>query len=52
MTADFLVPVSLHWWNQRGDSRAERENDGRILRMRVVTLVEPYGGFFACLRRL
>ena len=32
--------------NQRGDSRAERENDVRDLRMRVIALEEPTGGFF------
>ena len=38
--------------NQRGDSRAERENDVQILRMHVVSAEEPFGGFFACWRRL
>ena len=42
--------LSLPWWNQRGDSRAERENDSNVLEYVVVITVEPFGGFFGRLR--
>ena len=38
--------------NQRWDSRAERENDSNVLEYVVVTMVEPFGGFFGRLRSL
>ena len=44
--------LSLPWCNQRGDSRAERENDSNVLEYVVVTMVQPAGGFFGRLRSL
>ena len=38
--------LSFPRWNQRWDSRAERENDSNVLEYVVVIMVEPFGGFF------
>ena len=38
--------LSLPLLNHPGDSRAERENDVQNLRGVIVTMEEPFGGFF------